>query len=82
MFDKDFGMVVVVDMANNLFAMLLPKTTLFRDQRPLFSMRFLQRNNEYLYIVVEKTAAVCTRVTVEHKLGFNYVCSRKCHKVA
>ena len=52
-------MVVVVDMANNLFAMLLPKTTLFRDQIPLFSVHFMQRNNEYLYIVLEKTAAVC-----------------------
>ena len=52
-------MVVVVDMANNLFAMLLPKTTLFRDQSPLFSMHFMRRNNEYLYIVLEKTAAVC-----------------------
>ena len=59
LFNKDFGMVVVVDMANNLFAMLLPKTTLFRDQIPLFSMHFMRRNNECLYIVLEKTAAVC-----------------------
>ena len=52
-------MVLVVDMANNLFATLLPKTTLFRDQIPLFSVHFMQRNNEYLYTVLEKTAAVC-----------------------
>ena len=52
-------MVLVVDMANNLFATLLPKTTLFRDQIPLFSVHFMQRNNEYLYIVLEKTTAVC-----------------------
>ena len=75
-------MVVVVDMANNLFAMLLPKTTLFRDQIPLFSMHFMRRNNECLYIVPEKLLQYVARITVEHKLGFNYVCSGKCHKVA
>ena len=75
-------MVVVVDMANNLFAMLLPKTTLFRDQIPLFSMHFMRRNNECLYIVLEKLLQYVAHITVEHKLGFNYVCSGKCHKVA
>ena len=82
MFNKDFGMVLVVDMANNLFAMLLPKTTLFRDQLPLFSVHFMQRNNEYLYIVLEKLLQYVARITVEHKLGFNYVCSGKCYKLA